>query len=198
MAGWTGGLPDVREIHRQVTQITTEVLMNGKVGIGFTVLLTAALAAGCEHTREGMERDADNAAQASERAADRTAQEAREAGREASQAAERAAEATREAAGGAAEATREGAARAGEAMREGTREAADAGDAAQQTAQIKTALMADSTIDSTTIDVDTNGDTKTVALKGHVRTAAEKTRAAQIAAQKAPGYRIVNSLEVRR
>jgi osmotically-inducible protein OsmY len=58
--------------------------------------------------------------------------------------------------------------------------------------------MADASIDSTSIDVDTNADTKTVTLRGRVRTAAEKTKAASIAADKAPGYRVTNNLEVGR
>ena len=64
---------------------------------------------------------------------------------------------------------------------------ANAGDAAQQTAQIKTALMADASIDSTGIDVDTNGDTRTVTLKGHVSSAAAKTRAAEQSMDPASG-----------
>ncbi len=78
------------------------------------------------------------------------------------------------------------------------RDVADAGDAAQQTAQIKTALMADEAIDSSDIDVDTDADTKTVTLKGRVRSTAEKTKAASIAAAKAPGYRVTNNLQVGR
>lgn len=190
--------------------------MTSKTMLGAGMLLSAALLAGCQNTREGVERDAENAAAASERAAEQTAEATREAGREVSDAAENAAEETREAAGDAAQATREGMAEAreeareageataeaargaGQMAREGAREVASTGDAAQQTAQIKSALMADATIDSTGIDVDTNADTKTVTLKGRVRTAAEKTRAASIAAAKAPGYRVTNNLEVGR
>jgi predicted small secreted protein len=194
----------------------TEGVMTSKTIFGAGLVLSAALLAGCHNTREGAERDAENAAAATERAAEKSAQEAREAGQEVAKAAENAAEATREAgrevaqetreagrevaqeAREGAAATREAARTAGQAARETAGTAANAGDAAQQTAQIKTALIADASIDSTSIDVDTDGPTRTVTLKGRVRTAAEKSKAGSIAAAKAPGYRITNNLEVGR
>ena len=51
-------------------------------------------------------------------------------------------------------------------------------DAAAQTMQIKTALIDADNLDANAIDVDTNGATKTVTLKGHVPTAAQKAAAA--------------------
>ncbi|HTU99688.1 MAG TPA: BON domain-containing protein [Luteitalea sp.] len=188
--------------------------MMNKTLFGAGLVLSAALLAGCQNTREGVEKDAENAAEASKQAAEKSAAEAREAGREVSQAAENAAEATREAgrevaqetreagrevaqeAREGAAATRDAARTAGQAARETAGAAANAGDAAQQTAQIKSALIADSSIDASSIDVDTDGPTKTVTLKGRVRTAAEKSKAASIATAKAPGYRITNNLEV--
>ena len=155
--------------------------------LGAGLVLSAVLAVGCEHTREGAEKDAANAAAKSEQAAEKSAEAAREAGREVSEAAGNAADATKDAAGRAAETTRDAAASAGAV-----------GDAAQQTAQIKSALVADPSIDASTIDVDTEASTKTVTLKGSVRSTAEKATAARIAADKAPGYRVTNNLEVRR
>lgn len=155
--------------------------------IGAGVVMATMLVSGCEHTREGAAKDAENAAAKSEQAAERSAEAAREAGRDVSQAAGQAADATRDAAGQAANATRDAAS-----------STANAGDAAQQTAQIKSALMADASIDASRIDVDTEASTKTVTLKGLVRSAAEKATAARIAADKAPGYRLTNNLEVRR
>ena len=71
-------------------------------------------------------------------------------------------------------------------------------DAAAQTMQIKTALIDADNLDAGAIDVDTNGDTKTVTLKGHVPTAAQKAAAERIAKDKAPDYRVVNMIEIRR
>jgi hyperosmotically inducible periplasmic protein len=68
--------------------------------------------------------------------------------------------------------------------------------AALETAEIKTALMADKSIDASSINVDTYADTKTVILRGSVPTAAQREQAERIALAKAPGYRIDNKLAV--
>lgn len=76
----------------------------------------------------------------------------------------------------------------------------NAGDAmagAKQTADVKTALTADTRVDASNINVDTDGTAKTVTLNGTVSTEAMKTLAAEIAAPKAEGYRIVNNLTVK-
>jgi two-component system response regulator HydG len=62
----------------------------------------------------------------------------------------------------------------------------------------KTALMADAAIDASTIDVDTDENTKTVTLKGSVPNAAQKASAERIAKDKAEGYRVRNLLVVSR
>jgi osmotically-inducible protein OsmY len=80
----------------------------------------------------------------------------------------------------------------GEAVMEGGR----AADAAVETMDVKTALIADSRIDSGGINVDTDHVTKTVTLKGHVPTAAQKTFAEEIAVKKAVGYRVENKLTI--
>lgn len=72
-----------------------------------------------------------------------------------------------------------------------------AADAAVETMDVKAALMADSRVDASDINVDTLHETKTVVLKGRVATAAQKTIAEQIAAERAKGYRVQNELTVR-
>ncbi len=86
----------------------------------------------------------------------------------------------------AAEATSEAAASAGASM-----------EAAAETADVKMALMADSTIDASEVNVDTSKDTKTVTLNGSVKSEAQKSRAEVVAKEKAPGYTVVNNLIVR-
>jgi osmotically-inducible protein OsmY len=71
-----------------------------------------------------------------------------------------------------------------------------AGDAAMETFDVKAALMADNTVDASGINVDTDHVTKTVVLKGHVPTAAQKTAAEDIAKRKAVGYRVDNQLTI--
>ena len=161
--------------------------MNVRTNVGLAVIAITLMTAACENTREGLEKDAKANAPKVERAAEQTAAATKEVAREVSKAA-----------GPAVEAIREGTAVAAQAAKQGMSKATRAADAAQQTGQIKAALMADATIDSTTIDVDTQADTQTVVLKGHVRSAAEKASAGRIAAAKAPGFTIANRLEVRR
>jgi hyperosmotically inducible protein len=69
--------------------------------------------------------------------------------------------------------------------------------AAMETADVKTALMADTRVDASNINVDTNKDAKTVTLNGTVPTDAQKTIAGEIAAAKAAGYTVTNNLTVK-
>ena len=95
----------------------------------------------------------------------------------------------------------------GDKMSEATERAADATasgadnagasmGAAMETADVKTALMADTRVSAGDINVDTNNDAKTVTLKGAVPTADQKRFAEEIARAKAPEYRIINELTV--
>lgn len=70
-------------------------------------------------------------------------------------------------------------------------------DAAAQTAQVKTALTADTRVDASDINVDTNKDSMTLTLKGTVPADAQRAIAADIATKAAAGYKIVNDLTVK-
>jgi osmotically-inducible protein OsmY len=65
-----------------------------------------------------------------------------------------------------------------------------------ETIDVKTAILADKTIDAGAIDVDTYADKKLVVLRGSVPTEAQKQRAGQIAKENAEGYTIDNRLAV--
>ena len=80
--------------------------------------------------------------------------------------------------------------------KEAAKEAGSAAKAAVETIDVKSALMADRTVDASHINVDTFHETKTVVLKGSVKTATQRDEAARIAAAEAPGYRIDNQLTV--
>jgi osmotically-inducible protein OsmY len=67
---------------------------------------------------------------------------------------------------------------------------------AAETVDVKTALISDATIDSSSINVDTDAAAKRVVLRGSVPTEAQKAEAEKIAKQEAPGYTIVNQLAV--
>ena len=68
--------------------------------------------------------------------------------------------------------------------------------AAVETIDVKSALMADRTVDASHINVDTFHETKTVVLRGSVKSATQRDEAARIAAAEAPSYRIDNQLTV--
>ena len=65
-----------------------------------------------------------------------------------------------------------------------------------KTVDVKTALMNDKSVDTSKINVDTFGDTKTVVLRGTVPTAAMKAQAEAVARREAPGYTVKNELTV--
>lgn len=65
-----------------------------------------------------------------------------------------------------------------------------------ETVDVKTAIIADKTIDSGAIDVDTFQDKKLVVLRGSVPTEAQKAKAEQIAKANATGYTVENRLAV--
>ena len=135
---------------------------------------TMAATTACENTRAGAERDAEIAAD-----------EARRSG-------ERAAEATKEAAREAGPAVRD----AGEAVTEGAASVKDAAETSTTTAQVKSALMADTRVDASSIDVDTDTTRQVVTLRGSVPTAAQKATAERIARDKAEGFVVVNELRI--
>jgi len=78
--------------------------------------------------------------------------------------------------------------------------AADAGnkvEGALETGQVKTALTADTRLDASDINVDTNEDLKTVTLRGSVPTQEQKQLAEDITKDKSVGYSVINNLEVK-
>lgn len=137
-------------------------------------LLSGLALAACSNTAAGAKKDAeinaDKAAAAADRAEDK-----------ADAASDKAAAEGREAA---------------DATKEASRGAGDAVSAAIETIDVKSALMADRTVDASHINVDTFHETKTVVLKGSVKTATQRDEAARIAAAEAPSYRIDNQLRI--
>jgi osmotically-inducible protein OsmY len=84
----------------------------------------------------------------------------------------------------------------GQKVKEGARKTGDALDATKQHLDIKTALLADKTVDASHIDVDVDKDTKVVYLRGTVPSAAQKIAAERIARAKASDYIVRNELSV--
>ena len=153
-------------------------------------LLSASLFAACQNTARGVEQDAErNTAEARQEAREANAevrQEAREANAEMKQEAREAGNAVERAGDRVANETKDASRSVGGTL-----------DAAAQTMQIKTALIDADNLDAGNIDVDTNAANKTVTLRGHVASASQKAAAERIAKEKAPDYRVVNSLVVK-
>ncbi len=141
--------------------------MSLKNGYLVIALMGGLSLAACSNTAAGVKKDA-------ERNADKAAAAAAEAKAD-----------TKEATKDASAATKDAAANAGGAIA-----------AAIETIDVKSALMADRTVDASHINVDTFHETKTVVLKGSVKTATQRDEAARIANAEAPGYRIDNQLTV--
>jgi osmotically-inducible protein OsmY len=141
-----------------------------------TIIAIAAIAltTACENTARGLKQDA---AEAEVETRDERA---------------RAAAAARELANDAAQAGRAVGAMAADAGEE----LAEKASAATQNIDVKAALMADTSVDASRIDVDVNSWTKTVTLNGYVSTDGERTRAEEIAKAKAEGYNVVNKIAV--
>jgi hypothetical protein len=146
-------------------------LKNGFLAVS---LMSGLALAACSNTAAGAKKDAeinaDKAATATEEAKDK-----------ADAAGDKAAAESREAAAD---------------TKEAARDASGALKAAVETIDVKSALMADRTVDASHINVDTFHETKTVVLKGSVKTATQRDEAARIAAAEAPGYRIDNQLQI--
>ena len=68
--------------------------------------------------------------------------------------------------------------------------------AAVETADVKSALIADGRVDASRINVDTIASSKTVVLKGSVPTIEQRATAENIARDKATGYTVSNQLVV--
>jgi hypothetical protein len=146
-------------------------LKNGFLAIA---LMSGLALAACSNTAAGAKKDA-------EINADKAAAATDEAKDKADAAADRAAAESREAAAD---------------TKDAARDASGALKAAVETIDVKSALMADRTVDASHINVDTFHETKTVVLKGSVKTATQRDEAARIAAAEAPGYRIDNQLTI--
>lgn len=148
--------------------------MSFKNGYLAIALMSGLSLVACSNTAAGIEKDAEKNADKAAAAAAETKAEAKEATADVKDAT----------AGARAEAKEE------------TRDASGAVKAAVETIDVKSALMADRTVDASHINVDTFHETKTVVLKGSVKTSAQRAEAARIAAAEAPSYRIDNQLTI--
>jgi len=136
--------------------------------------LAIAGAAACDKTAQGLKQDAQQAETETRDERAQAKETAREVGDDAAKAAGRVANS---------------AAEAGE-------ELAERASAIKENIDVKTALIADPSVDATRIDVDTDYRTRTVTLNGYVPTNTERDMAEVIAKGHAEGYKVVNNISV--
>jgi osmotically-inducible protein OsmY len=153
--------------------------------LGTLVVAALALGPACRNTAEGVKEDSRENGEKARQAA----QEAKEGSQDAAhKIGEKAKEVGDQAAAGARD--------VGQQIKEAAKEVGSEVGATKQTVDVKAALMVDSSIDASHIDVDTDAATKTVTLKGSVPTAAQKAAAEKVAREKAEGYKVRNLLTV--
>ena len=144
----------------------------------FILACVAALAiagvTACENTARGLKQDAAQAEQETRDERAIAAEKAKEFGADAAKAARQ----------------------VGAAAAEIGDDVSDAASGKKQEIDVKSALMADSSIDASRIDVDTNYFTKTITLKGQVPTHTERDMAEVVAKAHADGYKVTNNLQV--
>ena len=179
--------------------------MKTRVLVAATGILCAFTLFGCtKEARQDVGEAGQNVGQATEKSAEATGEVVGGAAKEAGENVEQAGEAVAggvQKAGEAIENTAENAGEAiGGAVQGAAKETQDAAQSATLTPTVKNALVADKSINASTIDVDTTGERDTVILKGTVRSAAEKKRAGDVA-QRAltnakSNFKIKNNLTV--
>jgi len=168
------------------------------------IALTGVALTGCsDRTEQAASNTMESAGQDAQNHVDATGKAVEHAGQKVDAAGREVAEGTKEAAKETGKAVKNGAEYAGEAVggavKGADKEVADVGQVMKMTPLVKNALIK-SNLDASTIDVDTSGEKDTVILRGTVKTAAQKTQAAQIAMQaiKKDGerFRVKNELTV--
>ncbi len=166
--------------------------MKNEIAVLAAALTLAVAGAACENTAAGMKKDAEQNRPAAERAAESAGEKAREVGQDIGDAA-------RAAAAKAKEGLQDAKDKAREEKPEAERKASDVGtkaDGAKQHLDVKAALAADASVDGSHVDIDTNAGTRTLMLRGTVPSAAQKTKAGEIARAHADGWTVKNELAV--
>ena len=168
------------------------------VGLAGVLAVGALGATACDKKHEDqVERAAEKAGAAAEKVGDKVGAAAEKAGEKIEAAAERIGEkigpASEDAARSARDAATKGAAVAAAAGAEGLTTAAGV----LRTGAVKAALLHDSSIDVSDVDVDTDEVARRVTLKGWVRSAEVRDKVIDLAREAAPGYTIDNELTIR-
>ena len=168
------------------------------VGLAGVLAVSALGATACDRKHEQQaEHAADKAGEAAEKVGEKVGAAAEKAGEKIGAAAEKVGEklgpASEDAARAARDAATKGAAVAAAAGAEGLTTAAGV----LRTGAVKAALLHDTSIDVSDVDVDTNEVARRVTVKGRVQSAAVRDKVIDLAREAAPGYTIQNELTLR-
>jgi hypothetical protein len=168
------------------------------VGLAGVLAIGALGMTACDKKQEEKaERAAEKAGEAAERVGEKVGDAAEKAGEKIGAAAEKLGEkigpASENAARSARDAAAKGATVAAAAGSEGLTTAAGV----LRTGAVKAALLQDTSIDVSDVDVDTDQVARRVTLKGRVRSAAVREKVIELARGAAPGYTIDNELTIR-
>ena len=136
--------------------------------------LSIGLVAACENTARGIKQDT---AEAEANTRDERAQ---------------AKDAAKDVANDAAQAART----VGSMAADAGEEVAERAGALKERVDVKSALMADPSVDASRISVNVDYKTRTITLNGYVPTAGERERAEAVAKHTAAGYNVVNTIGV--
>jgi osmotically-inducible protein OsmY len=159
--------------------------MKKHILLGALAALVLGTGLACHNTAQGVKEDA-------RENSEKAQAESKKAAAESKDVAQKVSDEAKEAAGK----VSEGAQEVGAKVKEGAHEVVTEIDAKKQMVDIKAALMADTTIDASQISVETDADSRTVTLRGHVPSNSQRMAADRIARSKAEGYAIVNQLQV--
>jgi len=180
------------------TSLSSRLSSFAHVGFAGVLAVSALGATGCDKKHEEKaERAAEKAGEAAEKAGEKVGEAAEKAGEKIGEAAEKLGEkigpASKDAARSARDAATKGATVAAAASSDGLTTAAGV----LRTGAVKAALLQDTSIDVSDVDVDTDQVARRVTLKGRVHSAAVRDKVIDLAREAAPGYTINNELTIR-
>jgi BON domain len=168
------------------------------LGLAAAVGLGALGATACDKKSEQKaERAAEQAGEAAEKAAEKVGAAAEKAGDQLGKAAEKIGDKIGPASEEAARTARDAAVKGASAAAAAGSEAAVGAAGVLRTGAVKAALLQDSSIDVSDVDVDTDQVARRITLKGRVRSAAVRDKVVSITRDTAPGYTIDNELSIR-
>jgi osmotically-inducible protein OsmY len=187
------------------TSVSSRLSLLAHVSLAGLLAVGALGATACDkkHEQEA-ERAAEKAGEAAEKVGEKVGAAAEKAGEKLGQAGEKSGAAAEKLGDRIGPASEEAARNARDAAAKGAKVAAAAGaDAAitaagvLRTGAVKAALLQDTSIDVSDVDVDTDPVARRVTLKGRVRSAGERDKVIDLAREAAPGYTIDNELTIR-